>query len=106
MRGESHYFLGITLLDMNRVSEAEKPLREAVRISPKRIFYHFALGAWFDLSGDPHSALDEFRMELANNPNYTPARDKILEISARLNSSGGSRVPGAASPPEAEGLKR
>jgi tetratricopeptide (TPR) repeat protein len=88
-RGESHYFLGIALLDMNRLADAERPLREAVRIDPRSVFYHYALGAWFDLRGDPRSALEEFRLELANNPNYSPARDKILEMEARLSGSAG-----------------
>ena len=82
-RSESNYYLGITLLDMNRLVEAEAPLREAIRLSPRSIYSHFALGAWFDLRGDPQSALDEFRMELVNNPNYAPARDKIREIRSR-----------------------
>ena len=105
-RGESHYFLGIALLDMNRLAEAEAPLREAIRLGPRSIFYHYALGAWFDLRGDPRAAIEEFRLELGNNPNYAPARDKILEINARLNSSGAFEAPGVASPPGADGLKR
>ncbi len=105
-RSESHYFLGIALLDMRRFAEAQGPLREAIRLGPRSVYYHYALGAWFDLRGDPQAALDEFRMELVNNPNYPPARDKILEINARLNSSGSSGAPGAASPPTAEGVKR
>ena len=105
-RAESHYFLGIALLDMNRLAEAEGPLREAIRLGPRSFFYHFALGAWFDLRGDPRAALEEFRLELVNNPNYAPARDKILEITARLNSSSGSAPPAAASPPGADGLTR
>ena len=105
-RSETHYFLGITLLGRNRLAEAEGPLREAIRLGPHSVFYHYALGAWYDISGDPRAALDEFRLELENNPNYPAARDKIVEINARLNSSGMSGAPGAAPSAGTDGSKR
>jgi tetratricopeptide (TPR) repeat protein len=105
-RSETHYFLGITLLGRNRLAEAEGPLREAIRLGPHSVFYHYALGAWYDIGGDPRAALDEFRLELENNPNYPAARDKIVEINARLKSSGMSGAPGVASPAGSDSAKR
>jgi hypothetical protein len=38
----------------DRLAEAETPLRGSS--TGREVLYHFALGAWFDLQGDPRSA--------------------------------------------------
>jgi len=69
---------------LGRVPEAEAALRRAIQIRPGGYAYHFALGVVLKTRGDLADALDQFRMELVNNPQQPAARQQIEEIEARL----------------------
>jgi tetratricopeptide (TPR) repeat protein len=81
---DSHLYLGLTMLKTNRIEEAEAQIRQAIRIRPGGYGYHFALGMVMKSRGDLRDALDEFRVELANSPTETAAREQVMEIEGRL----------------------
>ncbi len=104
LRPDAYYMLGVTRLDMKHLDQAESPLREAIRLRPDASLYHFALGSWFQRRGDLRAALEEFELELINNPNSTKVENQIKEIKTRLdgagrpdvNGHGGSTPPGSS----------
>lgn len=81
---DSHLYLGLTMLKTNRIEEAEARIRQAIRIRPGGYGYHFALGMVLKSRGELRGALDEFRVELANSPTETAAREQVMEIERRL----------------------
>jgi Flp pilus assembly protein TadD len=69
---------------MNRVEEAETAIRQAIQIRPNGHGYHFALGMVLKSRGELRGALDEFRVEMANSPTETAAREQVMEIEGGL----------------------
>jgi hypothetical protein len=52
---------------------------------PQGLGYHFALGMVMKMKGDLPAALEDFKVELVNNPEKEAARQQIAEIQARLD---------------------
>ena len=77
---EGFFYLGLTQLKMGHVDEAALDIRKAVTINPHADNYHFALGVIFKLQGNLAAALEEFRAELALNPNHSAARAQIAQL--------------------------
>jgi Tfp pilus assembly protein PilF len=106
LRPDTYYMLGVTRLDMKHLDEAEGPLREAIRLSPNGSLYHYALGSWFKRRGELGAALEEFQLELINNPKFTEVKNQIKEIRSRFDrdgrpdegGQGGSKRPGRSDP--------
>ena len=65
---------------MEHVDEAALDVRQAVTINPHADNYHFALGVIFKLQGNLAAALEEFRAELALNPNHSAARAQVEQL--------------------------
>jgi len=77
---EGFFYLGLTQLKMEHVDEAALDVRQAVTINPHADNYHFALGVIFKLQGNLAAALEEFRAELALNPNHSAARAQVEQL--------------------------
>ena len=77
---EGFLYLGLTQLKMGNVDEAALDVPKAVTINPQADNYHFALGLIFKLQGNLAPALEQFRAELALNPNHSPARTQIAQL--------------------------
>ncbi len=78
-------YLGLTQLKMGRVEEAAAAIHQAVRLNPHAYGVHFARGVVLRFEGDLTGALEEFRRELALNPEQQAAREQIEEIERRLH---------------------
>ena len=61
-------FLGYTLLEMGRPSEAEAALRQAIAIRADAPNQHYVLGTILKERGDLDGALREFKLEITFNP--------------------------------------
>jgi hypothetical protein len=83
-KADAYVYLGLTRFRMNRVEEAETAIRQAIQIRPNGHGYHFALGMVLKSRGELRGALDEFRVEMANSPTETAAREQVMEIEGGL----------------------
>jgi len=70
---------------MGRTGEAATAIRRAIEIHPGGLGYHFSLGIVLKLQGNLQGALDEFKAEIAVNPQQSAARQQIAEIQDTLN---------------------
>jgi tetratricopeptide (TPR) repeat protein len=75
------------LLKSGRLDEAIASTRRAIALNPTGFAYHFALGAMLKAQGDLAGALQEFKQELAVNPEQTAAATQIKEIEKHLRES-------------------
>ena len=77
---EEYFYLGMTQFRSGRTPEAIATMRQAIAIRPTGFAYHFALGVMLKTEGDLAGALQEFKMELANNPGERAAAAQFNEI--------------------------
>lgn len=73
----------IVLIRMERFSEAEDSLRQAVALSPNFVPAHFMLGEVMLRAGRPEEALAQYREVLRLNPGDTAATGRVREITGR-----------------------
>ena len=82
--------LGVTLYYLDKCDAAERVLREGIRLRSRERGLHYALGAVLEQTGRLQDALDEFRQELAYNPDYLSAHDQIDQINKKIEAGGAS----------------
>jgi protein O-mannosyl-transferase len=84
----SFLYLGLTRLKMGRPNEAVPFLRHAIEVSQEGSpVYHFALGCLLRTQGDLKGALEEFKQELAVDPEQNSVKEQIAEIEKLLSNS-------------------
>jgi tetratricopeptide (TPR) repeat protein len=82
---DEHLYLGMTRFKSGRTGEAIASVQRAIAINPMGSGYHFALGVILETRGDLTGALQEFKGELATNPEQQAAVGQIKEIEKRLS---------------------
>lgn len=93
-------YLGLTRMKMGHLEEAEPLLRHALQSAPDGSpVYHFALGIVLKAEGDLPGALQEFRAELAVNPDEKAVLNQMAEVESRL----AHPQPLSSAPPEPPG---
>lgn len=95
--GNQYLFLGLTRMRLGRLEEAQATIRRALEVRPGGPDYHFALGVILETQGKLGGAREEFKAELANNPNNAAAQARIAEIEGRLHRRRPGKTAGAAS---------
>ena len=84
-----HYLtLGVTLFYLDKYEVAERVLRDAIRMRPHETGLHYALGAVLKQTGRLQEAIDEFKQEVAYNPEYISAYDQIESIQKLMEAGG------------------
>ncbi len=86
--------LSVTLQELDRFDEAEQAVRYAIELKPNGFGYHYQLGDVLNAQGRLEAALDEFKIEVNNNPKFVKAKLEIASLEARLaagNSGGKSQ---------------
>lgn len=88
--------LSVTLQERQSLPEAERAARHAIELKPEGYGFHFQLGDVLKAQGNLRGALEEFKNEVAYNPNFARAHDQIVEVEARLaagDSAAGVKIP-------------
>ena len=86
--------LSVTLQELARLDEAERAIRYAIELKPDGFGFHYQLGDVLNAQGNLQAALDEFKIEVNNNPKFAQAQMEIASLEARLaagNSGGKSQ---------------
>jgi tetratricopeptide (TPR) repeat protein len=84
-RDDRHYLtLGVTLFYLDKYEVAERVLRDGISLRSDGLGLHYALGAVFKQTGRLQEALDEFKQEVAYNPDYVSAYDQIEQIKRQM----------------------
>ena len=76
--------LSVTLQEMARIDEAERAIRYGIELNPDGYGFHYQLGDVLNARGNLQAALDEFKVEVANNPRFKQAWQQITDVEARL----------------------
>ncbi len=92
-KSDEYFYLGIIRFKSGRTADAIACVRQAIALRPGGDAYHFALGVMLKTQGDLPDALEEFKAELANNPNQLSAAEQIREIESELAAQSHSRKP-------------
>jgi len=79
----AYLFLGGTYLKENRLDDAAAAIRQGIRLDPVPNRYHLALGLVLKLQNNLAGAVEEFKAEIAIEPNQA-AVEQIAEISAQV----------------------
>ncbi len=78
--GNQYLYLGLCLLRLGRLGEAEAAARRALLVRPDGPQYHYVLGIILRARGNLPVALAEFQAELAQDPASERTRAQIAEI--------------------------
>lgn len=92
--------ISVALQELKRMPEAERSIRQAITLLPKGYGFHYQLGDVLKTQGNLEAALDEFKIELANNPDFSQAREQMADLEARLSAHAHAPLP--ASPHDKE----
>jgi protein O-mannosyl-transferase len=76
--------LSVTLQEMARIAEAESAIRYAIELKPDGYGFHYQLGDVLNAQENLQAALDEFKVELINNPGFIHARMQMADVEARI----------------------
>jgi Flp pilus assembly protein TadD len=83
--GDQFLFLGLSLLRMGRIVEAEKAIRAALVLRPQGKDYHLGLGMVLREEGKLPEASKEFAAELAVDQQNAQARTLLAEIARQMH---------------------
>jgi Tfp pilus assembly protein PilF len=81
---DEYLYLSMTRFKSSRTAEAIDSMRLAIALRPTGFAYHFALGMMLKTQGDLNGALQEFKVELANNPGEQAAAAQVREVQSQL----------------------
>lgn len=84
---DQYLWLGLTRFKMGHRDDAIVLIKRAILIRPDAYGYHFALGVVLESKENLRQALEEFKLELANDPEQNAAKEQIAQIEVRLRSS-------------------
>jgi Tfp pilus assembly protein PilF len=90
----------VALQELKRAPEAERAIRQAIALQANGYGFHFQLGDLLKAQGNLEAALDEFKIELANYPDFAQAQEQVADLEARLSLP--SISPPQAAPNEKE----
>jgi tetratricopeptide (TPR) repeat protein len=76
--------ISVALQELKRLPEAERAIRQAITLLSNGYGFHYQLGDVLKAQGNLEAALDEFRIEMANNTDFSQAREQIADLEARL----------------------
>ena len=93
--------ISVALQELKRMPEAERAIRQAITLLPDGYGFHYQLGDVLKAQGNLEAALDEFKIELANNPDFSQAREQVADIEARPSARASSPSPVAPKEKEA-----
>jgi len=81
---DPYFVLGLTRFRMGQPDAAAALIRRAIQIQPRGLRYHLALGIIYKSKGEFARSLEEFRAELANEPEQEDAKKQISEVNSKL----------------------
>jgi tetratricopeptide (TPR) repeat protein len=84
---EPHYYLGLILLNQQRLDRARMEFEQALRLNPEHAKSHTGLGLVTLAHGDPDKASEHFQRALRLNPDERVAGEKLKEISEKPRSA-------------------
>ena len=84
---EPHYYLGMILANQRRWKEARTEFEQALRLNPEHARAHTGVGVVMLQQGDLDQAARHLQSALRLNPGDALARDKLQEVSRRLEQS-------------------
>jgi tetratricopeptide (TPR) repeat protein len=85
--------ISVALQELKRVPEAERAIRQAIALLPNGYGFHYQLGDVLKTQGNLEAALDEFKAELANNPDFSQALEQMADLEARLSAHAHGPLP-------------
>lgn len=85
--------ISVALQELKRVPEAERAIRQAIALLPNGYGFHYQLGDVLKTQGNLEAALGEFKAELANNPDFSQAREQMADLEARLSAHAHGPLP-------------
>ena len=77
---QAAFFKGVTLIHLNKHSEASGFFKKASELDPENIEYIFAYGQSLYDAGDLDNAIIQFQSILDNNRNHLEARQMVVGI--------------------------
>ena len=83
--------LGVTLRLLNRPTDAEANLQDAIRLDPKFPQAHFQMGAVLDDLGQTKAAINELREAALLDPNYAEPHFVLARIYRKLGQTAAAR---------------
>jgi len=86
--GDQFLYLGMSMLRMGRLSEAEKAVRTALLVRPQGKNYHLGLGMVLRQEGRLPEARQEIEAELAEDAQNAPARTLRGEVIRQMQAKG------------------
>ncbi len=84
--GDEFLYLGMSLLRLGRVGDAEKAVRTALLVRPQGKNYHLGLGMVLRQEGKLAEAEQEIDAELSQDPQNTQARALLEDVTRRMQS--------------------
>jgi Flp pilus assembly protein TadD len=94
--GDQFLYLGMSLLRLGRLDEAEKAVRTALLVRPQGKDYHLGLAMVLEAAGRRAEVKQELAAELSAHPDNATARDMLKRITTE---------PPATQPPTAEHIR-
>jgi len=82
---DQYIFLAMAQWRQNKLADATQNGERAIARSPQSSGFHYILGMILDASGHRDRAISEFKQELANHPENTPARDQLGKLQLSTN---------------------
>ncbi len=82
-----HYFLGSTLLDLDRPQEAITELEEALRLNPRSVNSQFLMAKGYAAAGRERDALAAFRAVVDREPDHEAALFRLGTLYRKLGHS-------------------
>ncbi len=82
--GDQFLYLGLALMQLNQLLQAEAAIRTALLVRPNGHGYHLGLGLVLKRAGNLPEARQEFESALARDPQDAQARVLLDEVEGRL----------------------
>jgi Flp pilus assembly protein TadD len=83
--GNQFLYLGMSLLQLNQLPDAERAIRMAMVIRPQGKDYHTGLGLVLRQAGRLTEAKQEFETELRRDPNDARAKELLADVESKLS---------------------
>jgi tetratricopeptide (TPR) repeat protein len=77
---DQYIYLALTQIQLKKLPEAAENATQALARSPHTRGYHYVLGLIYETAGDRPHAAAEFRTEIAEHPENTPASEELQKL--------------------------